>query len=347
MRWMIYGANGYTGRLVTDVALHQGDGPIVAGRSGEQIARLASALGLEPRVVGLDDPAGLRHALADVDMVVNCAGPFTRTAAPMIDACLHSGTHYLDVTGEIDVFEAVFARHDDAVRAGVVLLPGIGFDVVPTDCVAAMLAERLPSATHLDLAFSAGGGISPGTMKSAVEGAGAGGRARVDGKLVTVPVAHRHRTAMFGSRPRRVTAIPWGDLSTAYRSTGIPNITTFVAIPGGAIVGMGQRLVTPLMRRPLMRRAATAIIVRSVRGPDESHRANSGAEVWGEARDADGHRVTASLALPNVYSFTAASAVAAVAKLASRSPAPGAHTPSSAFGAGFVMELDGVTAFAP
>ena len=154
--WMLYGANGYTGRLIARVAAGRGERPVLAGRSAEKLEPLARELGLEHRVVGLDDQDLQCAALADVDAVVHAAGPFSLTSEPMVDACLATSTHYIDITGEIDVFERIFARDGEARRAGVVLLPGAGFDVVPTDGVAARLARELPEAVELELAFLAG-----------------------------------------------------------------------------------------------------------------------------------------------------------------------------------------------
>ena len=157
MRWMVYGAYGYTGTLVAELAVRRGLRPVLAGRDAAKLRPLAERLGLEHRAFGLDEAA---RALADVDAVAHCAGPFSSTSGPMVDACLAAKTHYVDITGEIDVFEAVSRRDEDAKRAGVVLLPGAGFDVVPTDCLAALLHDALPTATHLDLAFLVQGGAS-------------------------------------------------------------------------------------------------------------------------------------------------------------------------------------------
>ncbi|MGE7059840.1 saccharopine dehydrogenase family protein [Staphylococcus hominis] len=335
MTWMVYGANGYTGRLIAALAVERGQRPILAGRSAEKVAPLAAALGLEHRAFDL---GRARANLEDVDAVVHCAGPFAHTSAAMVDACLQTRTHYLDITGEIDVFESVGLRHIDARKAGVVLLPGAGFDVVPTDCVAAMLKDALPTATHLDLAFVVGGGASAGTTKTSVEAAAVGGRIRVDGELKSVRIGHRRRTAHFRSGPREVGSIPWGDVSTAYRSTGIPNITTFTAVPG--VLGQLQQIFAPVLRTPLVQKVATTV-AGQVKGPDERKRANTRAEVFGEAWDAR-TRVQCAITTPNAYSLTADSVLRAIGRI--DGVAPGVHTPSSAFGAGFVRELDGVVA---
>ncbi|MBA8927343.1 saccharopine dehydrogenase (NAD+, L-lysine-forming) [Kutzneria viridogrisea] len=339
MAWMVYGANGYTGELVARLAVQRGEQPLLAGRSAQKIAPLAAELGLPHRIADLTDPAGLRAALSDVDLVVHCAGPFSATARPVVDACLATGTHYVDITGEIDVFEQVFARAGEAEQAGVVLLPGAGFDVVPTDGIAALLAKALPTATHLDLAFLVGGGISPGTLKSSVEGMASGGRVRVDGQLRPDPVGSRRLVAEFPSRPRSVASIPWGDVSTAYRSTGIPNIVTYTALPSAA--GTAQGLLAPLLRLPVSQAVAKRVI-SLLPGPSQQARQSSRSEVWGEVRDAEGKRASLTLSGPNGYSLTADAVLRAVGHLLAGEVAPGAHTPSTAFGADFVRELDGV-----
>lgn len=344
MTWMVYGANGYTGTLVAERAVAAGERPVLAGRSAGKVAPLARRLGLEHRVFDVADAAA--H-LDGIDAVAHCAGPFSATSAPMVRACLDTRTHYVDITGEIDVFEAAARRHDDAVAAGVVLLPGAGFDVVPTDCLAALLHHALPTATHLDLAFTVGGGASAGTARTAIEGAGAGGRARVDGEIRAVRVGHRKRVAQFRSGPREVVAIPWGDVSTAYRSTGIPNITTFTALPGLAATAQGA--FAPLLRLPLVRALGSALVGRLISGPGASTREKTRAEVWGEVRDDRGNRVQAALTCPNAYSLTADSVVRAITAL-TRGPQrvePGYHTPSSAFGAHYALELDGVVLSEP
>jgi saccharopine dehydrogenase (NAD+, L-lysine-forming) len=340
MTWMVYGANGYTGQLVAELAARRGERPVLAGRSAAKVAPLAARLGLAHRTFDLNDPAAVRGGLKGIDIVAHCAGPFSATAKQMIDACLATRTHYLDVTGEIDVFEDVFARSAEAEQAGIVLLPGAGFDVVPSDCLAATLAAALPDATHLNLAFAAGGGISRGTLRTTVEGMGTGGRARVDGRLVTVPVGHSTRVVHFPSGAKSVLSLPWGDLSTAYRSTGIPNITTHMRVPVPAgLIGTGQRLFSPIMRTELGQRVGKSL-VGLVTGPGERRRAVSRCEFWGEVRDAAGRTATVTMTGPNTYSLTADAVVRAALRISSATP--GAHTPATAFGAGFVRELDGI-----
>src|SRR5581483_2299843 len=214
---MIYGANGYTGRLIAHEAAKRGLKPMLAGRNRDAVDALAGELGLSRRVFDLADPIEVARNLDGVSVVLHCAGPFSRTAAPMLDACLAVNVHYLDITGEIDVFELCHRAHARAKHQGVVVLPGSGFDVVPTDCTAAMLKQRLPDAQSLVLAFEAGGGPSPGTAKTSVEGLRNGGRARIGGELRGVPLAWKTRAFVReDGKSRTAMTIPWGDVYTAF-----------------------------------------------------------------------------------------------------------------------------------
>ena len=323
MTWLLYGANGYTGTLVARLAAARGERPVLAGRSAEKVGALARELGLESRRFALDDPDAIRRGLDGVSAVAHCAGPFAATAGPMARACVNAGVHYLDVTGEIDVFEELHGLDDRARAAGSVLLPGAGFDVVPTDCLAALLAEALPGADRLDLAFMAGGGPSPGTAKTAVQGMGQGGRARIDGVITEVPFGWRTIRAEFPSGPRTVVSVPWGDVSTAYHSTGIGTITTYTAVPAAARCGPSQVLrLNRLLRLGPVRRLAEAAAGpgrragRAAAGPVRS-------EVWGRASAGD-RAAQATLRTPNAYALTADSVVRAITRL--DSVPPGFHT---------------------
>lgn len=342
---MIYGAYGYTGRLVAEQAVAEGDAPLLAGRRAEPLRRLADEFGLPWRVASLEDSAGLRSALEEVEAVIHCAGPFSRTSRPMLDACLATGRHYLDITGEVDVFEAVRARDAEARAAGVVLLPGAGFDVVPSDCLAAALAERLPGADALELAFATeGGGLSPGTTKTALEGLPRGGLVRRNGRLEHRPPAHRTRLVPFSDRPRRCAAIPWGDVSTAYQSTEIPNITVYTALPGPALALVRlAHLARGLLARPSAQALGRRAVEALVRGPGPEARRRARTHLWGRVSVSDGASLEGTLDVPEGYSFTARAALACAERILAGEVPPGATTPSLAFGADFVLALPDVT----
>lgn len=343
LSWLIYGANGYSGRLIAERAVACGHKPVLAGRREAAVAPIAGRLGLEHRVFGLDDPGAVAAGLADVVAVVHAAGPFSSTSRPMLDAAIRTGTHYLDITGEIDVFEAIFARNPEIDRAGIAAIPGVGFDVVPTDAIAAMLAEVLPTASRLELAFLGLSTVSPGTARTAVEGLPRGGVERVGGRLVPARFGRHQRQVRLGGKERALVSVPWGDVSTAYHATGIPNIVTYAALPDNLVRWL------PLLRfaRPLLSLApvqnALQVQAERVEGPDAATRAREQSYVWGRAEDALGRWAEARLVTPEAYRFTAIAAVAAIDKLLGGCRRVGASTPSQAFGARFVTELEGVS----
>lgn len=344
--FLLYGANGYTGALVARAAAARGLRPVLAGRNPAALAHLAGELGLERRAFALDDRRAIEAALADQPLVLHCAGPFRETAAPMAGACLRTQTHYLDITGEVAVFEALAAKDAAAQEAGVMLLPGVGFDVVPSDCLAAHLRRRLPSATHLALAIGGAGGVSRGTAVTALGGTGygAGGLVREAGRLRQVPLNFKARAIDLGDGPTTVRSIPWGDLASAYRSTGIPNIETYLAdgmnLPAE---GPAAALLDALMRSYAGRRIMQAIIRRSVRGPSDEARARGHSLVWGEVRDDAGRRAVSRLRGPEAYTLTVETALAAVGRALGGHAPPGYQTPATAYGADFILQIPGVS----
>lgn len=341
---MIYGATGYTGQLVVDECLAQGMRPLIAGRDAAGVKALAERHGLEWRAAPLDDAAALDRALAGATVVIHCAGPFFRTSRPMADACLRNRVHYLDITGEIAVFETLAARDVEARAAGVMLLPGVGFDVVPTDCLAAHLKRRLPTATSLALAFHGGSGLSRGTATTMAENAGGPGAVRRGGRIVPVPPGWRTRRIDFGDKERLTVTIPWGDVSTAFHSTGIPDIEVYVAVPPSAVRSLRfSRWIAPLLRTAWVRGRLVAAIRRRPPGPSPDERARASAALWGEARDAAGKTVVSRLRTPDGYTLTAKTAALAARRVLGGGAVPGFQTPSRAFGADFILLVPGCT----
>lgn len=345
MPFLLYGATGYTGRLIAALAVERGHRPTLAGRTEATLRPLAERLGLDHVTVSLDDARGLDRALEGVGAVLHAAGPFSRTSQPMADACLRTGTPYLDITGEIGVFEALAARSKEAEASGVILLPGVGFDVVPTDCLALHLRQRLPSATRLKLAFRAIGAASHGTAQTAVENAGEGGAVRVDGRIIKVPPAHDQIRVDFGSGRETVcTAIPWGDVSTAFHSTGIPTITTYAAFPKNAVRAMkASRWLGPILQTAPVQGLLRKLVASRVSGPTEEQRARGRSDVWGEVTDGDGNRAAARWSGPEGYTLTADTALRATLHVLEGGVAPGFQTPAVAFGADFALVPEGTT----
>ncbi|MBX3414606.1 MAG: saccharopine dehydrogenase NADP-binding domain-containing protein [Pirellulales bacterium] len=337
---MIYGASGYTGRLIAREAVRRGLRPILAGRSLESFAALAKELDCPTRVFSLDRPEEIAGALGDVAAVAHCAGPFSATARPMMDACIASQTHYLDITGEIDVIEAGHELHERAAAAGIALMPAVGFDVVPSDCLAATLAAELPNATLLQLAFTGTGGFSPGTAKTMVEGLPHGGKARINGKLERVPPAWKTREIPFRTGTQTGVTIPWGDVASAYYSTGIPNIEVYLSDPGFKPKHMHRlRWLMPLLGIGLVQRFLKRFIEKRVPGPSDRARENSRSSLWGRVEDAQGKAVEATLETLGGYPLTVLTTVTVLEKVLAGEGPRGYATPAMAFGKDFILTM--------
>jgi short subunit dehydrogenase-like uncharacterized protein len=340
---LLYGSYGYTGRLIALEASERSIPVVLAGRDEAALATQAATLDCSWRAFGLDDPRAIDAEIRDVDAVLNCAGPFVDTYDPLVEACLRTGTHYVDITGEVPVFQALRERDQRAVNAGVTLLPGAGFDVVPSDCLAAHLAARLPDGNDLALGYDAGGSFSRGTLKTAVEQFAAGGLVRRDDRLVSVPTAWQTRQIDFGDGPRPATTVPLGDVVTAAHSTGIPNVTVYVALPSTAIrlLRLGRSVESAVALSPV-KRGLQWLLDHLVSGPDQRSRERTGATIWGTVRSPDGEAVVSRLQTPNTYTLTARAAIEIARRVAIDEAAAGYQTPASAFGADFVLSFEGV-----
>jgi len=340
-QWMIYGANGYTAQLAIEKAVAQGRTPILAGRNASAIQPLAETHGLESRIFSLAEPEQIAENLKDVKVLSHCAGPYSATAEPMMRACIHSGAHYTDITGEIDVFLLSQSLDKEACASGAVLCPGVGFDVIPTDCVAAKLKEALPDATELDLGFKGNASLSPGTAKTMVEAISQGMKVLRNGELIRVSPSFESRSVDFGTGPVPATVIPWGDLATAYWQTGIPNISVYT--PGRA--SKATELLLPIIQTVLksttVQRLAKQGIERRMTGPDEASRAKRSTHVWGEARNANGDCVSCTVETPNGYTVTMDGILLSAEFLLSYEGAGGCFTPAQLMGTNLVERLPG------
>ncbi len=342
--FLIYGANGFVGSEIARLAVKNGLQPIIAGRNKEKLKPLSGELALEYRVFNLDKPKVIEKEIKDVEVVLHCAGPYIYTSRPMVNACLNTRTHYLDITGEIPVYEDILSRNAEAKSKRVMLLPGVGFDVAPTDCLAMHLKQRLPSATHLSLAFQTVGpaGLPPGTQKTMFELIPFGNRVRRNGKLVDPGKKILTRMVDFGEGPVEATRLAWGDVFTAWFSSEIPNIEDYMVLSPSMKKGMVfLGLIGPLFKMAAVRN----IFKRMVKpGPTKEECAKTVMHVWGEVRDDSGNRAEARLHGPEGgLIWTSQTAIAAVKKILNGTISPGYQTPATAFGSEFVLELPGVT----
>lgn len=343
--FIIYGANGYTAELIAELAVQKGVKPLLSGRSADKVAAVAKRFGLDYEACSLDDTAALNVLLKKSGIFMNCAGPFMHTAEAAAKACIANKVHYLDITGEYVVFEKVKTFDAEAKAAGTMLLSGTGFDVVPSDCLAMHLKNRLPGATHLTLAFAAlKGGMSRGTTKTTIEGMGYGGMIRKDGKLTRVPTSYKFEELNFGPYKSWAAVIPWGDISTAYTSTGIPNIEVFTALKKEQLNALkwGDRLA-PILRMRAVKNYMLKQVDKRKPGPDENRRNTTFCNFIGIATDANGNKVESHQTTPEGYKLTAITSFGIIQEILAGNFKPGYQTPATVYGADFILKFEGVT----
>jgi short subunit dehydrogenase-like uncharacterized protein len=318
---MIYGALGYTGRMVARQAKSAGLDVVIAGRDQKRLVELALELDLPYRVFSLEGDLSPGH-FEGIHAVLNCAGPFVRTAKPLMQACMEHGMHYLDITAEIGIYQLAESLSVAASEAGVMVMPGVGWDVVPTDSLAMQVAERVKDPISLRIALKVAGGMSRGSAVSASEIVSAGILARVDGDLVSRPDAP---SALFDFGDGLVDCFPlsFGDLITAWHSTGVRNIAMYVHVAGDGFPEGDLSLLPD--------------------GPTAEQRDAHGAAAVVEVTSGDGTVTRAVIETVNGYSYTPLAAVEAARRVLAGDVRPGFQTPARVFGHGFAETIEGTT----
>jgi len=341
-RLLIYGANGYTGRLIARQAAARGLSPILAGRNGAQVEALARELACESRVFDLQGDVGAQ--LAGVRVVLHCAGPYVATSAPMLDACVAARASYLDISGELPVFERIYARDHELRAVGITAVPGVGFDAVPTEGLAVLLKERMPDAYRVRIAIGSDRpATTRGTAKSAVEIAAQGVLVRVEGSLHPPPSGAKVELFELAGKSRRLVPFPGCELAAIYRSTSIANIEIgFAASPhGGGLIARQRRWSWVLRAKPV-RRLAQRLIERMVHDPTERDlreiRMHLRADAWGPS----GQR-TLFLDTPQGYALTVDSSLACAERVLAGEVRTGALAPSQLLPPDAMLALPGVT----
>lgn len=340
-KFMIYGATGYTGRLAAQLAADRGMRPILGGRDREKLQSLARGLGLEYRVAGLDDGAALDELLHDVEAVLHVAGPYVFTLDPMVESCLRTGTHYVDLAGDIDDFEKLRARDGEAKKKGIMLLTAAGFDVVPTDCLASYVAAKVPGATRLTTFVSGFDNLSRGTQKTGIHSLGRGLQMRKNGDITPIDSIDM-QWCDFGRGEVRCLPFTWGDISISYYTTGIPTIRTYhEATPTirravhlvhywGWLYGIG------FMKRFVMKTASLL-----PEGPSEEYRQSATSVFIARAENEEGDSASARLFAPEGYTLTALTSLGIIEKVLSGRYESGFQTPAGVYGCDYILEIEG------
>lgn len=315
---MIYGASGYTGAMIARHAQEAGLQIIVAGRDGEKLAAMALKMDVAFRAFSLDDPDTIDSALEDIDVLINCAGPFMYTAKPLITAAIRQKVHYLDVAAELDSYQFAEIFDDVAVSAGVMLLPGCGGSVAMLGCLAAHAAAEIKNPTRISLALHVTGTMSRGSAVSASENLSTECLLRRNGQLM-----QRESTELqnfdFGKGPQACFPVTLPDVITIWKATEIPDIETFVYLSGE---GFPQGNLADLPD-----------------GPTAQEREGSRYQAVAEVMNADGDTLRMLLDTVNGYSFTALAAAEAGRRVLAGECRPGFHTPAGLFGKHFAETI--------
>ncbi|HUE39917.1 MAG TPA: NAD(P)H-binding protein, partial [Candidatus Binatia bacterium] len=340
---LIYGATGYSGRLITEAAVALGLAPVLSARNRDALAAVAAAVGLECRVAELSEPNQLDEALRGITVVLHAAGPFSQTSPPMLEACLRCHAHYLDITGEISVIESLVHANARARSAGIMVMPAVGFDVVPSDCMAAHVTSRLPGASSLVLALTGLVSATPGSAKTLVEQAGHSVRVRRGGKIASIAAGSVSRWFDYGDGPRCSMNISWGDVASAFYTTGIPNIDVFYeATPALRGMLLASRYASWMLRSAPWQASLAATMNFLPQGPTDAQRAAAQMVIVAEARDDRGRCARARLRTPEAYTFTATTAAAVARRVLRGDLEIGFQTPARVYGADWVLSFANV-----
>lgn len=340
---ILYGSYGYTGRLIAQECRSKNLNVILSGRNRPALEKQSTDTGYPFEVVDIDDTIALEKLLQRGALVIHCGGPFQFTAKKMVNACLKTKTHYTDITGEFQVFEDLQTYHDDACKNDLMILPGTGFDVVPSDCLALHLKQRLPDATHLQIAFKqTGSGLSRGTTKTMIEGLGYDSVIRSNGILANVPLGSKVLRVSFSDSPTDALNIPWGDISTAWRSTNIPNIEIYMGAKPSMIrnAKLGRYLGW-LLRQRWLKNYLLKKVDQKPDGPPDTKRLKGKSLLWGKVSNIKGDVSISRLDVPNGYTLTAITSVIIAQKILSGNFKPGYQTPATAYGADLILEVPG------
>ncbi len=340
---LIYGSTGYTGRLIAEHARRLRRAPIVAGRDADRVQALAARLGVSGRVAALDQPAALDRALGDVGVLINAATPFAQSAPALIEACLRTRTHYLDITGELPVFRDAFGYDAAARKRGIMIMPGVGLGIVASDCLAMHVAARLPDAKYLRIGLLRPDSFSRGSLRSALGLSNSRVTIRQNGRLMSVPVGRLQRAFDYGDGKRESVAVSWADVFTAYHSTGIRNIETYFEadLVSRTLYQIGAG-VADTVRLPPVRRWLDAATRSWPEGPSPKRRRMEKCVIVAEAEDSWRRRAGARLETPDGYSFTAETAMAVSQRVGRGDFQAGFQTPARVYGADFVLGFRGV-----
>lgn len=337
-RLMIYGANGYSAQLIIEELISRKIELLLAGRNESVLKQLAQKHNCDYIAFDIFDDVKVDESLQDVHTLLNCAGPFKYTAKDLMEACLRTKTNYLDITGEMPVMHLAFSLDKIAKERGIVILPSVGFDIIPTDCLAKRLSEQMPEATHLKLGLlNKRGKISRGTWLTTLEFLGGTGKIRRHGKLIDSKIGEFTVNLKINDFSFSGISIPWGDVYSSYYSTGIKNVEVYLALPK-VVVKLRPLLLffLKILKVQVIKNIVANYIKKNFTGPTKEERDSTEAYVWGRVEDAEAEKFEEVYQVLEGYNLTAKGAAECAERVLKNSLQPGTYTPSLAFGSDFM-----------
>jgi short subunit dehydrogenase-like uncharacterized protein len=321
-RIVVFGATGYTGRLVSEQLVERGQRPLLAARDRGRLEALAGELGgLESAVADISRPESLAELLGEGDVLATTVGPFARWGGAALDAAIGAGAHYVDSTGEPVFIRRVFEREGArAADAGSGLLTAFGYDWVPGNLAGALaLRDAGGAASAVRIGYfirgdAGAGGMSGGTKASAA-GAFLEPGYRLDGgRLVSERGGARVHAFDLSGRERLAVSAGSSEAFALPRvHPGLRDVEVYLGWFGGAsrAVSVSSLAIAGATRIPgvksLLHAAFARMVKGSTGGPTPEQRAASGSEIVAEALDPAG-RVLSRVQLGGVdgYDFTGA-----------------------------------------
>ena len=338
---IIYGAYGYSARLILENLKDKDIKPVLAGRDEYKLRKVANDFDCDFVVLNLEDEETIRKNLEGCHTLINCAGPFKYTAEKFFKACVAAGTNYLDITGEIPVLETSWKYDEQAKEKGITILPAVGFDVIPTDCIASRLKEKMPDAVSLKLGFeNKGGKMSRGTNLTSLEMLDEDGKIRRNGKIMSVKLGELTYEIKNSDLDFRGVAIPWGDVSTAYYSTGIPDIEVYMGVSPAAFIS--RRLFAfgrEVLSIDFIKNFLQKQVKQRLDGPTAYERQKASMLVWGEVTNAKKEKLFEAYRFIDGYELTGRGAAEAAIAVLNDKVDKGTKTPSLAFGHQFMEQF--------
>jgi short subunit dehydrogenase-like uncharacterized protein len=314
VRTVLFGATGYTGRLVAEAMAERGMKPVLAARSRDKLEALAEELGggLETAVADVSDPPSVAALVESGDVLVTTVGPFSRWGGPAAAAATTAGAHYLDSTGEPGFIREVFERYGPAAeRSGGAMLTAFGYDWVPGNLAGALaLRQAGDDAVRIDVGYFIRGRGKPsgGTQASMAASMSAPGFAFRDGRVRTERAAKKVRSFQVGSKGREGISVGSSEHFTLPRvAPQLREVNVYLGWFGPfsrpmQLFSLGAGL--PGASR-LVQMAGERFVKGSTGGPDAEARAQVGSHIVAIAYDGAG-RELAEVHVTGVdgYTFT-------------------------------------------